>query len=147
MTGSVPQQTCLVSGTSGYLGSRVKSELQQRGWRVIELTRRPGAGSLAVEFHLGADVSPSPLAGATALVHCAYDFTQLDWPGIRRVNVAGSEKLLRAARDAKVERVIYISSISAFEGCRSLYGKAKMETEKSALSLGATVLRPGLILG
>ncbi len=142
-----PTPTCLVTGASGYLGRRVKATLEQRGWRVVELTRNPKPGSGAVRFQLGADVSPETLAGAKAMVHCAYDFQQLAAADIHRVNVAGSEKLLRAARSAKIENIVYISSISAFDGCRSLYGKAKLETEKIAHSLGAYVIRPGLIYG
>jgi len=139
--------TCLVTGAGGYLGGRVIAALQQRGWRVVELTRKPAAGSAGISFQLGEAVAPEVFAGAKALVHCAYDFTQLSWLDICRVNVVGSEKLLRAARDAKVSNLIYLSSISAFEWSRSLYGKAKLETEKIALSLGATVIRPGLIWG
>jgi nucleoside-diphosphate-sugar epimerase len=139
--------TCLVTGTNGYLGRRVKTALEQRGWRVIELTRTPKPGSSAAKFQLGEAVSPEVLAGAQALVHCAYDFKQLAWSDIHRINVAGSEKLLRAARSAKIENIVYISSISAFDECRSLYGKAKLETEKIAHSLGAFVIRPGLIYG
>ena len=141
------RQTCLVTGAGGYLGSRVKAALQQRGWRVVELTRNPAPGSSAVQFQLGGDVSPAVVAGAKALVHCAYDFKQLSWADIHRVNVTGSGKVLRTAHEAKVENLIYISTISAFEGCRSLYGKAKCETEKIARSLGAIVIRPGLVFG
>jgi len=140
-------KTCLVTGASGYLGGRVKAALQRRGWHVVELTRQPAPGSGAVKFQLGEEVSPEILAGAKGLVHCAYDFKQLSWADIFRVNVAGSEKLLRAARQARIENLVHISSISAFDGCRSLYGKAKLETEKIAHSVGAFVLRPGLIYG
>lgn len=139
--------TCLVTGANGYLGRRVKAALEQRGWRVVELTRNPKPGSSAVKFQLGEDVAPEILAGAKALVHCAYDFKQLAWADIERINVVGSEKLLRAARAAKVENIVYISSISAFDGCRSLYGRAKLAAEKVAHTLGAFVIRPGLIYG
>ena len=141
------EKTCLVTGASGYLGSRVKTALQQRGWRVVELTRKPDPGDHTRYFVLGEDVSPDIFLRATALVHCAYDFKQISWDDIHQVNVIGSEKLLRAAQQAKLKSIVYISSISAFDGCRSLYGKAKLETEKIAHSLGAYVIRPGLIYG
>jgi nucleoside-diphosphate-sugar epimerase len=54
---------------------------------------------------------------------------------------------LEAARSAGVKKLVCISSISAFEGCRSLYGRAKLEIERLALAHGALVLRPGLIYG
>src|SRR4029453_12836698 len=75
------------------------------------------------------------------------DFSQRQAADIRRVNVDGSAALLRAARDARVERLIYISSISAFEACRSVYGLTKLESEAIARSVNATVIRPGLIWG
>ena len=63
------------------------------------------------------------------------------------MNVEGSRKILEAAREAKTPKIIFISSISAFDGCRSLYGRAKLEIEKIALDCGALVIRPGLVYG
>jgi nucleoside-diphosphate-sugar epimerase len=71
----------------------------------------------------------------------------LRWKEIRAVNVEGSRKILEAMRAAKVPKIIFISSISAFDGCRSLYGNAKLEIEKIALTNGALVIRPGLVYG
>lgn len=141
------ENICAVTGTGGYLGSRVKTALERRGGRVISLTRNPTASGLAKKFALGDDVAPDVFARARALVHCAYDFRQIAWTDIQRVNVAGSEKILRAAKAARIENIVFISSISAFEGCRSLYGRAKLRIEKVAHSLGAVVIRPGLIYG
>jgi nucleoside-diphosphate-sugar epimerase len=140
-------RTCLLTGAGGYLGSRVQAALQAQGWRVVVLARNPPPDVSAIRFRLGDDLSPESLAGAEALVHCAYDFVPLSRAAIRRVNVIGSEKLFAAARQAKVQRLVYISSISAYDGCRSLYGLAKLETEALASSHGAVILRPGLIWG
>lgn len=147
MPPSTNPQTCLVTGAGGYLGSRVAAWLEQHGWRVVRLTRRPEAGAAAIRFQLGEPVPPAVLAGAAALVHCAYDFDARAWPDIHAINVLGSERLFAAAREAKIGKLVYISSISAFPGCRALYGKAKLETEKVASRFGATILRPGLIYG
>ena len=78
-------------------------------------------------------------------MHCAYDFGPRRWEEIAAVNVAGSQKLLETARKAGVGSVIHISTVSAFPGCRSLYGKAKLEIESFAQSVGAYVIRPGLV--
>src|SRR5947199_347966 len=93
------QQICIVSGTGGYLGGRVAAALEERGTQVLRLTRNPKPGSRAIQFQLGSEISPSSLAGAHSLVHCAYDFKPLKWRDIHAINVAGTEKLLRAARD------------------------------------------------
>lgn len=138
---------CAVTGAGGYVGSCVKNYFERRGWRVLELTRQPKPGARAAGFQLGAELSSRVLAGVDALVHCAYDFSPVRWADIHATNIGGTDKLLRAARDAAVKKIICISTISAFEGCRSLYGKAKLEIERLALAEGALVLRPGLVYG
>jgi nucleoside-diphosphate-sugar epimerase len=140
-------KTCAITGSNGYVGGCLKKYFTAHGWEIRELTRQPKSGTRGVAFQLGADISPSALAGADALVHCAYDFKPLCWDEIRAVNVEGSRKLFQAARAGGVGKIICISSISAYDGCRSLYGKAKLEIEKHALDDGALVIRPGLVYG
>jgi nucleoside-diphosphate-sugar epimerase len=90
---------------------------------------------------------PDFLQGHWGLIHRAYDFSQLRWRDIFGVNVRGSEFLLRAAQQAGVRRIVFLSSISAFEGCRSLYGKGKLKVERLTQSLGGWIIRPGLVHG
>ena len=138
-------KTCILTGANGFVGSRLKRHLERNGWRVIAWTRQPEPGSGAVAFRLGQEVDPDQLKDAQALVHCAYDFGPRRRADIAAVNVAGSQKLLRAAQEAGVRSVVLISTLSAFAGCRSLYGQAKLEIEALARSIGAFVIRPGLV--
>ena len=112
---------------------------------MVAWTRQPPPGTGSVAFRLGQEVDSNLLRGAQALVHCAYDFGPRRWEDIAATNVIGSQKLFNAARDAGVRSMVFISSLSAFAGCRSLYGKAKVETEGFARSNGAFVIRPGLV--
>jgi nucleoside-diphosphate-sugar epimerase len=137
---------CLLSGATGYLGGRIKERLITEGWQVIELSRNAKSAD-AIQFQLGEPIDPESLRNCAALIHCAYDFTRIRWKDIYSVNVQGSEFLLRAAHQAGVKRLVFISTISAFDGCRSLYGKGKLEVERIALSLGGWVIRPGLVHG
>jgi nucleoside-diphosphate-sugar epimerase len=138
---------CAITGSSGYVGSCVKNYFAARGWEILELTRQPKPGTRASVFQLGAEISPTTLAGATALVHCAYDFQPLRREEIHAVNVEGTRKLLSAARAAGIGKIVCLSSLSAYAGCQSLYGRAKLEIEKIALDQGALVIRPGLVYG
>jgi nucleoside-diphosphate-sugar epimerase len=140
-------KTCAVTGTSGFVGGCLARRLQAEGWRIIPWTRRSEAGTNAVPFRLGQEVDPNLLKGVNALVHCAYDFSPLRWNDIFAVNVVGSQKFLEAAHKAGVETIVVISSVSAFAGCRSLYGKAKLQIESHAVNAGAIVIRPGLVYG
>ena len=139
------KKICAITGSNGYVGGLIKNYFTAKGWEVLELTRKPPTNTLAVKFHLGEDIPPSVLAGVKALVHCAYDFKPLTKEEIWAVNVAGAEKLFKTALEAGVEKIICLSTISAFPGCHSLYGKAKLDIEKIALRYGAQVVRPGLV--
>jgi len=141
------KNVCAITGSHGYVGGCFKNYFAARGWDILELARIPEPGGRAVAFRLGAEISPPALAGADALVHCAYDFRPLRWEEIHAVNVDGTQKLFEAARAAGIGNIICISSISAYDGCRSLYGRAKLEIEKLALDSGALVIRPGLVYG
>jgi nucleoside-diphosphate-sugar epimerase len=145
------QRTCLITGSRGYLGNSVKTKFQQAGWNVIELIRKPTPEEVrdgrAVQFRLGDEISAGLLPRADVLVHCAHDFTLYDWKKIHAINVLGAEKLFEAARAAGVSRPIFISSMSAFEGCKSLYCRAKLEIESRVRSWNVFLVRPGLIYG
>ena len=137
--------TCVLTGASSYVGRRLKLHLQRGGWQVREWSRQSGAGQTI--FALGKDVEPAAFDGATALVHCAYDFKARGWEEILATNVRGSELLFQATRAAGVKQVVFVSSASAFAECRSRYGRAKLEIETIAEKLGAVVVRPGLVYG
>jgi nucleoside-diphosphate-sugar epimerase len=141
------KKICAITGSNGYVGSCVKNYFAALGWEILELTRQPMSGGRGIKFQLGAEISPQSLEGVTALVHCAYDFKPLRRDEIRAVNAEGSRKIFQAAHAAGVERIVCISSISAYDGCRSLYGQAKLGIEKIALDCGALVIRPGLVYG
>lgn len=137
--------TCLVTGANGYVGGAIAAGLRAEGWSVVPMSRQPGPGG--IPFQLGTPPETQRLAGADALVHCAYDFTARDSAATRAVNVEGTRHLLAAAREAGVRRVLVVSSMSAFPGCRSLYGRTKMEMEALARDHGADIVRPGLVTG
>lgn len=132
-------KVCAVTGPNGLVGSACCEIISAKGFQILPL-QRPA-------FELGKDMEPEFFRGVDALVHCAYDFRLRSWPAIHTVNVEGSVKLLKAAAAAGVKKIVFISSVSAFEGCRSLYGQGKLEVERVALSLGAAVIRPGLVYG
>jgi nucleoside-diphosphate-sugar epimerase len=142
---------CAVTGASGYVGSRIANHLAGAGWGVRALCRSDpplDEGQVThVHFDLATGPTPEMLAGADALVHAGYSFDETRWSDIARVNIEGSRRLFAAAKDAEVERVIYVSTTAAFPGARSKYGRAKLESERLALELGATVVRCGLVWG
>jgi len=137
-----------VTGARGFIGSRLCDFLRERGYRVVELRRDVGTDRAdARRFSLEAPVDPAILRGVDLLVHTAYDPRPVSWEAIRRVNLEGSLALFDAAAEADVRRVVHLSTMSSFEGCRSMYGRVKLEIERDALRRGFGVLRPGLVHG
>jgi nucleoside-diphosphate-sugar epimerase len=144
------ERSCGVTGASGFVGRAACDRFRSLGWNVVALTRRAQSAPKGCEarvFALGEPLPQQLLAGIDVLVHAAYDFTLRSWADICRVNVVGSEYLFDAASRAGVKRHIFISSMAAFEGCRSKYGLGKLAAEHAARIRGGWVIRPGLIYG
>jgi len=137
----------LVTGAYGYLGSRLRKAVEVAGWESTALVRHPRTGDAALAWTLGETVPSSAFAGIDALLHCAYDLTVRTEDAIRRVNIDGSRALLQSAERAGVKKILVISSMSAYEGTRQLYGRAKLAIESLTLELGGIAVRPGLVYG
>jgi nucleoside-diphosphate-sugar epimerase len=139
---------CAITGAAGYVGSAIAESFCAQGWEVISLGRRRSPLAVAhVPYDLATDPRSLAWDGVDALVHAAYDWRPRGWRAIAATNVFGSAQLLRAAKEYGVRRAVFISSMSAFAGCRSLYGKAKVEIEAAARELDFAAVRPGLVWG
>lgn len=135
-----------VTGANGYVGGRILSHLRAIDAETIALVRRPDPGDRrARRYALGEPLHESTLDGIDSVVHAAYDLS-CKGEAIRTVNCAGSLPLLDGLA-ARGGRLVLISSLSAFDGARSLYGRAKLALERMVLERGGVVLRPGLVFG
>ena len=145
------KQKIIVTGANGYVGSSIAAYLRKNGCVVYEMGRHKSSKvsdkKLFIPFELGKPVDAAAFRGKDTLIHCAYDFKLKTWPAIRKINIQGSIDLLRAARKSGVKKIIFISSFSAFEGAKSMYGQSKLAIEKAAARLGAYIIRPPLIYG
>lgn len=141
--------TVAVTGASGFVGSRTLADLGQRGYPCISLGRRPGPdGSVEHRhFELGSEPPADTFESVDVLVHCAWDLQVRSAEDIYARNVVGTAKLLRAANRGGVRRIVFISSMSAYEGTRQIYGRSKLEGERLTHELGGVSLRLGLVWG
>lgn len=137
-----------VTGASGYLGSRICQTLEGRGWQVIRLVRTPKPGDPRERrYDLSRPLSPGLLESVDLLVHTAYDFSLTSRASIWRVNVDGARRLLAAADERGVTRILVLSTMSAYEGTKQLYGQAKLAIEEATTAVGGCPIRPGLVYG
>lgn len=110
----------VVTGGTGFLGRPTVKALRAKGKSVRVVSRRgaaPWERIDGVEYvrHDLADSVPSGLfAGADLVVHAAAA-TSGGWEEHRRGTVKLTERVLRAASDAEVERFLHVSSMAVLE--------------------------------
>jgi len=138
-----------ITGANGYVGSILERALTGAA-RVVRLVRRPEKANDALwTLTMSCDEMTKILRdnAVDCIFHAAWNMSAGSRSVIQMECVDGSARLLQAARNAGVTRFIFISTISAFDGARSDYGKSKLEAEYRAIEFGATVLRLGLVCG
>lgn len=148
---SIETPVIVVTGANGYLGSRICSALKSQDWHLIKLGRSRQMGDKqALLYDLETPVTTQireALSSADVLIHAAYDLSLTEAVDIWRVNVGGTRRLLEAAAEAGVPRMIVLSSMSAFDGTAQLYGRAKLDIEAMTAEFGGCSIRPGLVYG
>jgi len=148
-------KTVAVTGASGLVGTHFCRFFALRGWNVRALVRDPedalslGSRSDSIprfRCRLPGEVDPAGLAGANVLVHCAYATRGQDLADAQRINIAGTHELIELGRELRIERIVFISSLSASATSRSYYGRSKHAIEQTLAPLADLILRPGLVL-
>lgn len=155
------QKTCLLTGANGYIGRELANSLERKGWKVIEIGRTPSfapSSSLSsdpsiekkrdfIHWSLVEPLDVRLLPPADVLIHCAWDFSCPTLQDSLIKNTSGSIKLFEDAKQAGVKRLIFISTTSAFQGAKTIYGQSKLKVEEWVLAHQGVVVRPGLVIG
>lgn len=113
---------CFVTGGTGFVGANLIRLLLQQGYEVRALVRKGSCldnlQSLDLEIVTG-DLNSSNLSqlisGCQVLFHVAaqYSLWQSDRDLLYRSNVLGTRNILKCARQARIERTVYTSSVAA----------------------------------
>jgi nucleoside-diphosphate-sugar epimerase len=168
-----------VTGGTGFIGGEVVRQLRARGDDVVCLVRNPEKGktveALGCELVAGdlGDVAAigAGMEGCDAVIHAAAMYEvgipASQRPAMREANVAGTENVLGAALEAKVSKVVYVSTVGigsthgkvvdeSFEypggDFTSCYEQTKWEAHQVAKrligeSLPCTIVQPGGVYG
>ena len=165
----------LVTGGTGFIGGRLVERLiLEHHVQVRVLVRNFARASRIARFSLEmvrGDVTDfddvlTAMSGCDIVFHCAYG-NRGDAKAQRRVNVEGTENVLRAALQAGLSRVVHVSTVSAYgnppdgelnedhERCYTgdVYGDSKLDGEKLALryakeeGLPVSVIQPTVVYG
>jgi len=115
-----------VTGATGFIGGHVARKLRERGDDVVALVRSPDKagglrelGCVLVEGDLSdEDAIKKGVAGCDAVIHVGAIY-KVGIPKKERepmwdANVGGTERVLDAAHDAGVGRIVYVSTCNVF---------------------------------
>ncbi len=126
-----------VTGATGFIGGEIIRQLRERDDQVRCLIRTPAkaksARALGAEMVSGdlgdSEAIAAAMQGVDAVIHAAAMYEVGIPPSqraaMREVNVGGTERVLRAALEAGVPRVLYVSTVGAFG---NTHGKVVDET-------------------
>lgn len=148
-----PPPTLAVTGGTGFVGSHLLRLAREEGWKVRALTRGWRPPEEGIDWVEGALDRRQGLAklcrGADAVVHVAGAINGPNRAAFEKVNVAGTARLIDAARAEGVRRLIHISSLAAREPQLSDYGWSKARSERlvAASGLDWTIVRPPAVYG
>ncbi len=171
----------VVTGGAGFIGRAVVQRLGDRGDEIVALVRDPNrAGHLK---RTGVALVPSDLAdadalcatmtGASAVVHGAGSYkvgiARSERPAMWAANVEATERVLDAAIDAGVPRIVYVSTVNVLgnthgaivdetyrrdldDGFQSWYDETKYRAHEAAekrIAAGApiVIVSPGQVYG
>ncbi len=149
----------LVTGSTGFVGSRLVNRLAAEGRAVRALVRsrekaekKLGGGN--IELAVGDVSDPESLVlaaqGCDAVVHLVGIIQPAPGQSFRSIHVEGTRNVLDAAKKAgTVKHFIYQSALGTRENARSEYHKTKYAAEEMtrASGLNWTITRPSIIYG
>ena len=170
-----------LTGGTGFIGGRVAAKLRERGDDVVALARSPdrasaltAAGCELIAGEIGDRAAlAKAMSGCDAAVHGAAIY-EIGIPESERrrmydTNVGGTENALRAALEAEVPKVVYVSTVAVFGNTRgqvvdesyeppgreftSYYEQTKYEAHRVAKRLIAeeglpcVIVQPGGVYG
>jgi dihydroflavonol-4-reductase len=170
-----------LTGATGFIGGEVARQLRARGDDVVCLVRSPEKAGrleeLGCELVAGdlssRDALRAGMEGCEAAIHGAAVYEvgipQSQHRAMYEANVIGTENVLRAALDAKLGKVVYISTVGAFGNTKgkvvdesyehsgasftSYYEETKLEAHRVAKRLIAeeqlpcVIVQPGGVYG
>jgi uncharacterized protein YbjT (DUF2867 family) len=142
--------TVLVTGATGFIGSRLVPELVDRGFAVRAMTRNPAAYAGAGEPVAGDVTDPGtlavPLEGVDVAVYLVHS---LDDDDFERRDAGAARTFGLAAAASGVRQIVYLGGLGKEGAALSPHLRSRREVERLLGEAGVpvTVLRAAIVVG
>jgi uncharacterized protein YbjT (DUF2867 family) len=151
----MPHGTILLTGTTGYVGGRLKQELESRGAHLRCLVRRPESLSSAIgaatEVARGDVLDPASLEPALAGIESAFYLIHSMGSGgdFEETDRRAASNFAAAARRAGLRRIVYLGGLGDTSETLSPHLRSRHEVGEILRSSGVPVLelRASIVLG
>jgi nucleoside-diphosphate-sugar epimerase len=143
-------RTVVITGAGGYLGSALCRFFHgMPRYRVLAVSRSQPSHR-HYDSHVLADVcaqdwAAQVISGPVILINCAFDFAAVGKADPAQKYAVFARNLALLSQDPRTQ-LINVSTMSAFPGCRTDYGREKLFIEQLFRERGGTSVRPGLIV-
>lgn len=133
-----------ITGTKGFLGNYLSKYLKsQPHTKIYELSSSLNKIDKKY-YYIGNKINDEILRDTHVLILCAHDFKNKD----KHFQVNGLKIILEQINKLSLNiKIIYISSLAAFDKAQSIYGKSKYLTEKCVIDKSGIIIKPGIIYG
>jgi uncharacterized protein YbjT (DUF2867 family) len=143
----------LLTGSTGFLGSRLLPLLRARGHRVLCAGRRqrPGCDFVAADFTQDNEKSAwaARLSGVDVVINTVGIIRETGGQTFARLHAETPRALFAACVDARVRLVIQVSALGADEQAATPYHLSKKEADDflAALPIRSRIVQPSLVYG
>jgi len=129
-----------ITGASGFVGSHLTTRLTGEGHEVVRTARRD---------LYGVDQLTAVFADCKVVAHCAGINREIGDQTFARVHVEMTRNIVAAAKNAGVEKIVFVSFLRARPHCGSPYHESKWEAEEIVRNSGLdyTVIKAGIVYG
>jgi NADH dehydrogenase len=136
----------IITGATGYIGSRVVELAIRHGFEVVSMSRRSVRSDLAwIRYDFTDETIADLPSDTTAVIHLAADTSSTTDLG-DSAELDSARLLISATRKAG-SKLIFVSSQTAKLNAPTEYGRTKWRIEQEVLAAGGWVIRPGQVYG